>query len=225
MPPLPCACAWHRYVYAGGLSYELTEGDVLAVFSQARHGTRVSRSPPATDSCHHTPSCASPQYGEIVDVNLVRDRETGKSKGFAFVAYEDQRSTVLAVDNLSGARVVGRTVRVEHVDDYKLKRKEVGYTGPVPCAASSDLLSLLTLAARWSNKAASWPAPTWNPALRPPVRRRRRSASLCQRGPSWRRTWGNTPGAAPHAQRLSLAVTGPATQAQLAWTMRPSSLR
>lgn len=61
-----------------------------------------------------------------MDVNLVRDRETGKSKGFAFVAYEDQRSTVLAVDNLSGARVVNRTIRVEHVDDYKLKRKEVG---------------------------------------------------------------------------------------------------
>ena len=71
------------------------------------------------------------QYGEIVDVNLVRDRETGKSKGFAFVAYEDQRSTVLAVDNLSGARVVGRTIRVEHVDDYKLKRKEVRTSKPV----------------------------------------------------------------------------------------------
>lgn len=37
------------------------------------------------------------RYGEIVDVNLVRDKGTGKSKGFAFVAYEDQRSTVLAV--------------------------------------------------------------------------------------------------------------------------------
>lgn len=31
------------------------------------------------------------RYGEVVDVNLVRD------KGFAFVAYEDQRSTNLAV--------------------------------------------------------------------------------------------------------------------------------
>jgi hypothetical protein len=30
------------------------------------------------------------QYGEIVDVNLVRDQDTGKSKGFAFLAYEDQ---------------------------------------------------------------------------------------------------------------------------------------
>lgn len=38
-----------------------------------------------------------PRYGEVVDVNLVRDKGTGKSKGFAFLAYEDQRSTVLAV--------------------------------------------------------------------------------------------------------------------------------
>ncbi|PWA65517.1 hypothetical protein CTI12_AA239990 [Artemisia annua] len=37
------------------------------------------------------------RYREIVDVNLVRDKGTGKSIGFAFVAYEDQRSTVLAV--------------------------------------------------------------------------------------------------------------------------------
>ena len=96
--------SWHArfkhsaYIFAGGLDFELTEGDVLAVFAQ---------------------------YGEIVDINLVRDKETGRSRGFAFVAYEDQRSTVLAVDNLSGAKVAGRTVRVEHVDDYKKKRKEV----------------------------------------------------------------------------------------------------
>lgn len=32
-----------------------------------------------------------------MDVNLVRDKGTGKSKGFAFIAYEDQRSTILAV--------------------------------------------------------------------------------------------------------------------------------
>jgi RNA recognition motif-containing protein len=37
------------------------------------------------------------RYGEVVDVNLVRDKTTGKSRGFAFLAYEDQRSTVLAV--------------------------------------------------------------------------------------------------------------------------------
>lgn len=46
--------------------------------------------------------------------------------GFAFVAYEDQRSTVLAVDNLSGAKVAHRTIRVEHVDNYRRKKAEVG---------------------------------------------------------------------------------------------------
>ena len=29
------------------------------------------------------------QWGELVDVHLVRDKKTGKSKGFAFIAYED----------------------------------------------------------------------------------------------------------------------------------------
>lgn len=95
--------SWHdrfkhsAYVYVGGLPFELTEGDILAVCSQ---------------------------YGEIVDVHLVKDGKTKKSRGFAFVAYEDQRSTVLAVDNLSGSRVGGRTIRVEHVDNYRKAKRE-----------------------------------------------------------------------------------------------------
>jgi len=87
--------------HQGGLDYELTEGDMLAVFAQ---------------------------YGEVVDVHLVRDKATGKSRGFSFLAYEDQRSTVLAVDNLSGAKVAGRIIRVEHVDNYKKKKAEVCQT-------------------------------------------------------------------------------------------------
>ena len=45
---------------------------------------------------------------QIVDINLARDRETGESKGFCFIAYEDQRSTNLAVDNANGSRLLGR---------------------------------------------------------------------------------------------------------------------
>jgi len=33
--------------------------------------------------------------------------------------YEDQRSTVLAVDNLNGGKVLDRTIRVDHVKNYK----------------------------------------------------------------------------------------------------------
>merc|ERR1712137_770202 len=90
--------SWHdvykksAWIYVGGLSFELSEGDVIAVFSQ---------------------------YGEIVNMNLVRDAKTGKSRGFAFICYEDQRSTVLAVDNLNGIKLTGRIIRVDHVADYK----------------------------------------------------------------------------------------------------------
>ena len=39
--------------------------------------------------------------------------------------YADQRSTVLAVDNLGGSKVLERTLRVDHVLNYKqLKRDE-----------------------------------------------------------------------------------------------------
>lgn len=40
-----------------------------------------------------------------MNINLIRDRKTGKSKGFCFLCYQDQRSTVLAVDNFNGITV------------------------------------------------------------------------------------------------------------------------
>lgn len=90
--------SWHdmyrgsAWIFVGGLPYVLTEGDVLSVFSQ---------------------------YGEIVNINLIRDKITGKQKGFCFICFEDQRSTILSVDNLNGIKILGRTIRVDHVSDYK----------------------------------------------------------------------------------------------------------
>lgn len=92
--------SWHAdyrdtaYIYIGGLPFDLTEGDVIAIFSQ---------------------------FGEPVYVNLIRDKESGKSKGFAFLKYEDQRSTDLAVDNLGGGTVMGRLLKVDHT---RYKRKD-----------------------------------------------------------------------------------------------------
>ncbi|KFV20296.1 RNA-binding motif protein, X-linked 2, partial [Tauraco erythrolophus] len=59
------------------------------------------------------------RYGEVVNINLVRDKKTGKSKGFCFLCYEDQRSTVLAVDNFNGIKIKARTIRVDHVANYR----------------------------------------------------------------------------------------------------------
>lgn len=45
------------------------------------------------------------RYGEVVNINLIRDKDTGKQKGYGFLCYEDQRSTILAVDNFNGIKV------------------------------------------------------------------------------------------------------------------------
>jgi len=93
--------SWHQeykdsaWVFLGGLPYEMTEGDVICMFSQ---------------------------YGEIVHINLIRDHTTGKSRGFGFLCYMDQRSTVLAVDNLNGVKVLRQLIRVDHVHNYKLPK-------------------------------------------------------------------------------------------------------
>ena len=93
--------SWHQeykdsaWVFLGGLPYEMTEGDIICMFSQ---------------------------YGEPVHINLIRDHNTGKSKGFGFLCYMDQRSTVLAVDNLNAVKVLGRIIRVDHIHQYKLPK-------------------------------------------------------------------------------------------------------
>ena len=99
---IPPSASWHAdyrdtaYVYVGGLPFDVSEGDIVTIFSQ---------------------------YGNPTHVNLIRDRETGKSKGFAFLKYEDQRSCDLAVDNLGGAEVLGRMLRVDHTR-YKKREDE-----------------------------------------------------------------------------------------------------
>ena len=69
------------------------------------------------------------EFGEIVDLNLARDKVTGKSKGFAFIAYEDQRSTILAVDNFNGIDLCGRIIRVDHVKKYKPPKQYLELAG------------------------------------------------------------------------------------------------
>lgn len=63
---------------------------------------------PASPSLSAHPHTLTPLHNtkpQIEDIHLVRDKGSGKSKGFAFVKYEDQRSTVLAVDNFNGIKV------------------------------------------------------------------------------------------------------------------------
>ena len=95
---VPIDHSWHSqysssaYIYIGNLDPRLTEGDVITVFSQ---------------------------FGDIVDINMARDKETKKSLGYCFLAFEDQRSTIIAIDNMIGYPLIGRPLRIDHVLDYK----------------------------------------------------------------------------------------------------------
>ena len=99
---IPESASWHykyrdsSYIYISGFPKEVTEGDLVIVFSQ---------------------------YGEIVDVRIVRDKKTGKSKGFGYICYEEQKSTILAVDNLNGIKIGGNLILVDHVEEYKLPKE------------------------------------------------------------------------------------------------------
>lgn len=93
------SASWHAdyrdtsYIYVGYLPPELQEKDIVAIFSQ---------------------------YGNPTHIHLVRDRETGKSRGFCYLKYEDVRSCVLAIDNFNGVQLLNKRIKVDHVY-YKLR--------------------------------------------------------------------------------------------------------
>ncbi|GAK66622.1 uncharacterized protein PAN0_014c4845 [Moesziomyces antarcticus] len=118
------SASWHEqyrdsaYIFIGGLPYDLTEGDVIAIFSQYGEVVDVNLPRPTQQSSNSEDKQQSGSASTSRDAAQPRPGK-GKHRGFGFLMYEDQRSTVLAVDNLNGAQVLGRTLRVDHVASYK----------------------------------------------------------------------------------------------------------
>ncbi len=50
------------------------------------------------------------QHGEVNSVNIIQDRETGRSRGFGFVEMEGGAED--AVQNLNGQELDGRNIKV-----------------------------------------------------------------------------------------------------------------
>jgi len=51
------------------------------------------------------------QHGEVSSVNLIIDRETGRSRGFAFVEMPEEQANA-AIEALNGTDLGGRALRV-----------------------------------------------------------------------------------------------------------------
>lgn len=57
------------------------------------------------------------QHGTVTDVHLVLDRQTGQSRGFAFVTMGDDAQAVKATAAMNGAMLDGRPLRVNEAED------------------------------------------------------------------------------------------------------------
>lgn len=81
-----------KRLYVGNLSFNTTEDAVREAFSQ----------------------CA-----EVGEVKLVIDRETGRSRGFAFVEMADEQGAQKAIEQMNGASLDGRALRVNEAEERK----------------------------------------------------------------------------------------------------------
>ena len=73
-------------IYFGNLSYKVRENDLKNILAE---------------------------YGEISSCKIIKDRETGKSKGFGFVEMPNDEEATKVIEELNGAELDGRTLVVK----------------------------------------------------------------------------------------------------------------
>jgi cold-inducible RNA-binding protein len=72
-------------IFVGNLSFHTTQEELMATFSQ---------------------------FGNVERVNIVTDRDSGQSRGFAFVEMTERRDAETAISQLNGAELNGRAMNV-----------------------------------------------------------------------------------------------------------------
>ena len=74
-----------KNLFVGNLSFQMTEGDLTALFRG---------------------------YGEVTRVHIAVDRETGRARGFAFVEMPNDEEAAKAIAGLDGKEFGGRSLKV-----------------------------------------------------------------------------------------------------------------
>ena len=72
-------------IYVGNLNYSISEEELNKVFSD---------------------------FGTVESVKLIRDKMTGRLKGFGFVEMPDDNEAQTAIKELDGKELMGRNMRV-----------------------------------------------------------------------------------------------------------------
>ena len=77
-------------IYVGNLSFDSTEDRLRTLFAQA---------------------------GAVTEVKMMTDRETGRSRGFAFVEMGSAAEAQTAIDQLNGREIDGRSLRISEAQE------------------------------------------------------------------------------------------------------------
>src|SRR2546426_5666421 len=88
-------------LYVGGLPYQTTEHDLIDLFEQV---------------------------GQVTEVSVITDRETGRSKGFGFVEMSDEQAARSAIERLNGTLLGNRTITVNQARERQSTGSR-GYQG------------------------------------------------------------------------------------------------
>lgn len=79
-----------KKIYVGNLSWNTTESDLEILFTQ---------------------------YGEVLSLRIITDRDTNRSKGFAFVEMVDDNAAAAAIKANDGLEIDGRNLRVNEAQE------------------------------------------------------------------------------------------------------------
>ncbi len=85
-------------IYVGNISYTLSEEDISKIFEV---------------------------MGKVETIKLIRDKPTGKSKGYCFIEMPDKKEAMEAISTLDGKEVAGRNLRVIKAHSTKKVKEEV----------------------------------------------------------------------------------------------------
>jgi RNA recognition motif-containing protein len=72
-------------IYVGNLDFKVNENDLKEIFGE---------------------------YGTVASVKIIADKYSGRSKGFGFVEMENQSEGKKAIDELNGATLENRALKV-----------------------------------------------------------------------------------------------------------------
>lgn len=72
-------------IYVGNLTFDTENADLVSLFSE---------------------------YGEVTDAQVIKDRDTGRSRGFGFVEMGSSEAAQKAIAELNGKNVDGRQLTV-----------------------------------------------------------------------------------------------------------------